>query len=35
MRIIFLGTPDFSVPSLDAIVKAGHEVVAVVTMPDK
>lgn len=35
MRIIFLGTPDFSVPSLDAIIKAGHEVVAVVTMPDK
>ncbi len=35
MRIIFLGTPDFSVPSLDAIVKAGHEVVAVVTMSDK
>lgn len=35
MRIIFLGTPDFSVPSLDAIVKAGHEVVAVVSMPDK
>ncbi len=35
MRIIFLGTPDFSVPSLGAIVKAGHEVVAVVTMPDK
>jgi methionyl-tRNA formyltransferase len=35
MRIIFLGTPDFPVPSLDAIVKAGHEVVAVVTMPDK
>jgi methionyl-tRNA formyltransferase len=35
MRIIFLGTPDFSVPSLDAIVKARHEVVAVVTMPDK
>ena len=35
MRIIFLGTPDFSVPSLDAIIKAGHEVVAVVTRPDK
>lgn len=35
MRIIFLGTPDFSVPSLDVIVKSGHEVVAVVTMPDK
>jgi methionyl-tRNA formyltransferase len=35
MRIVFLGTPDFSVPSLDAIIKAGHDVAAVVTMPDK
>ncbi len=35
MKIVFLGTPDFSVPSLDAIIKAGHEVVGVVTMPDK
>lgn len=35
MKIIFLGTPDFSVPSLDAIIKAGFEVVAVVTAPDK
>ena len=29
MRIIFMGTPDFSVPTLDALLKAGHEVVAV------
>jgi methionyl-tRNA formyltransferase len=35
MKIIFLGTPEFSVPSLDAIVKDGHEIVAVITMPDK
>jgi methionyl-tRNA formyltransferase len=35
VRIIFLGTPEFSVASLDAIIKAGHEVAAVVTMPDK
>jgi methionyl-tRNA formyltransferase len=35
LKVIFLGTPDFSVPSLDAIVKAGFDVVAVVTAPDK
>ncbi|MCG9880831.1 MAG: methionyl-tRNA formyltransferase [Bacteroidia bacterium] len=35
MRIIFLGTPDFAVASLRAMVEAKHEVVAVVTMPDK
>lgn len=35
MRIIYMGTPDFSVPALDALVKAGHDVIAVVTQPDK
>jgi methionyl-tRNA formyltransferase len=35
LKVIFLGTPDFSVPSLDAIIKAGFNVVAVVTAPDK
>ena len=35
MKVLFLGTPDFSVPSLDAIIKAGFDVVAVVTAPDK
>lgn len=35
MRIIFLGTPDFAVASLKAMVEAKHQVVAVVTMPDK
>ncbi|NCD40656.1 MAG: methionyl-tRNA formyltransferase [Bacteroidia bacterium] len=34
-RIIFMGTPQFAVPSLEALLAAGHEVVAVVTPPDK
>lgn len=35
MKIIFMGTPDFSVGTLDALVEAGHEVVLAVTQPDK
>lgn len=35
MRIIFLGTPDFAVSCLDALVKSKHEVIAIVTQPDK
>lgn len=35
LRIVFLGTPDFAAYILEQIVKAGHEVVGVVTMPDK
>ena len=35
MKILFMGTPDFAVPSLDALVQAGHEVCAVFTQPDK
>jgi len=35
MRIVFMGTPEFAVESLRAIIDAGHEVVGVVTMPDK
>lgn len=35
MRIIFMGTPDFSVPSLDAINNSEHELVAIVSQPDK
>lgn len=35
LKIVFLGTPEFAVPSLDAIIKAGHEVAAVVTATDK
>ncbi|MFH2094490.1 MAG: methionyl-tRNA formyltransferase, partial [Bacteroidota bacterium] len=34
-RIIFMGTPDFAVTSLDALIVAGFNVVAVVTSPDK
>jgi len=34
MRIVFFGTPDFAVPSLNAIINSSHEVVAVVTVPD-
>lgn len=35
MRIIFMGTPDFSVPVLQALVDAGHEVAAVYTQPPR
>lgn len=35
MRVIFMGTPDFSVGTLEALVRAGHEVVLAVTQPDK
>ncbi len=35
MKVIYMGTPDFAVEPLEAIIKAGHEVVAVVTQPDK
>lgn len=35
MRVIFMGTPDFSVGTLQALIDAGHEVVLVVTQPDK
>ncbi len=35
MKVIFMGTPDFSVGTLEEIIKAGHEVVLVVTQPDK
>ena len=35
MKIVFMGTPDFAVGALETLVEAGHEVVAVVTQPDK
>jgi len=35
MRIIFMGTPDFAVPSLEILVNAGYSVVAVITATDK
>ena len=35
MRLVFLGTPEFAVPTLERIVEAGHEVAAVFTQPDR
>lgn len=35
MRLVFLGTPEFAVPTLEAVVAAGHAVVEVVTQPDR
>jgi methionyl-tRNA formyltransferase len=35
MRIVFMGTPDFSVPVLDALVEAGHQIVAVYCQPPR
>lgn len=35
MKVVFMGTPDFAVATVDAIAKAGHEIVMVVTQPDK
>jgi methionyl-tRNA formyltransferase len=35
MRVVFMGSPDFAVPTLDALVAAGHEVVAVYTRPPR
>lgn len=35
MRLVFLGSPEAAVPSLDALVAAGHEIALVVTQPDR
>ena len=35
LRIVFLGTPEFAVESLDTLVKNDFNIVGVVTMPDK
>ncbi len=35
MKVVFMGTPDFAVGTLEAIIEAGHEVLLVVTQPDK
>ncbi len=35
MKVVFMGTPDFAVGSLKALVEAGHEIVLVVTQPDR
>ena len=34
MRVVFAGTPEVAVPSLQALINSGHEVVGVVTRPD-
>ena len=35
MKLVFCGTPEFGVPTLEAVIAAGHEVVLVVTQPDR
>src|ERR1700756_1645818 len=35
LRIVFMGTPEFAVATLDALLKSRHKVVGVVTVPDK
>lgn len=35
MRIVFMGTPDFSVPTLECLIQSSHQVIGVVTQPDK
>ena len=35
MKIVFMGTPDFARDSLEALIKNGHQISAVVTVPDK
>ncbi|CEP69450.1 Methionyl-tRNA formyltransferase [Moorella glycerini] len=35
MRLVFMGTPDFAVPSLKALLNSGHEIAGVVTQPDR
>lgn len=35
MKLVFMGTPDFSVPCLEELINAGHEIIGVFTQPDK
>src|ERR1700732_2500292 len=35
MKVIFCGTPQFAVPTLEAVIAAGHEIALVVTQPDR
>ena len=35
MKIVFMGTPDFAVPSMEALLDAGHEITLAVTQADK
>ena len=34
-RVVFMGTPDFSVPSLESLAQAGYDIAAVYSQPDK
>ena len=35
MRILFMGTPEFAVPTLEKLIEAGHEICGVFSQPDK
>ena len=35
MKVVFMGTPDYAVGALEAVIAAGHQVTAVITQPDK
>ncbi|MCM1243590.1 MAG: methionyl-tRNA formyltransferase, partial [Roseburia sp.] len=35
MKLVFMGTPDYAVAALKALIEAGHQIAAVVTQPDK
>ena len=35
MKLVFCGTPEFAVPTLEAVIAEGHEVALVVTQPDR
>ena len=35
MRLIYMGTPDFAVPPMEMLTKAGHEIIYAVTQPDR
>ena len=35
LRIVYMGTPEFAIPSLEALIRAGYDIVGVVTAPDK
>ena len=35
MRLVFMGTPDFAIPTLDALIGAGHDIACVYTQPPR
>ena len=35
MKLVFCGTPEFAVPTLEALIAAGHEIALVLTQPDR